>query len=120
MGALLSGSSVTEAAHAAGVDRTTVHRWLRDDPVFQAAYNGARRALQRELALRLEQMAAAAERVSEAIQAGDIRASLAVLRGLGLLAGDRPHIGPENPDEVTADADLFRRERAAIALRGSS
>ncbi len=37
--ALITGSTVTRAAELAGVDRTTVHRWLRDDWDFQAPLN---------------------------------------------------------------------------------
>ena len=36
--ALLTASSVTDAAKMAGVDRTTLHRWLSDDSQFRAAY----------------------------------------------------------------------------------
>jgi transposase-like protein len=42
--ALLAGKSVTEAAIAAGVDRTTVHRWLKDVR-FEVALGRARREL---------------------------------------------------------------------------
>jgi hypothetical protein len=37
--ALARGQTVTQSATAAGVDRTTVHRWLRDDPEFIAELN---------------------------------------------------------------------------------
>ena len=36
------GQSVSDAARAAGIDRTTVHRWLHFDPLFSAEYNAAR------------------------------------------------------------------------------
>jgi transposase-like protein len=35
--ALLAGKTITDAATAAGVDRATVHRWLKDDLAFLAA-----------------------------------------------------------------------------------
>jgi hypothetical protein len=41
--ALLAGRTVTDAAAATGVDRTTVHRWLKKDFAFQAALNLGRR-----------------------------------------------------------------------------
>ncbi len=88
---LLVGSTITKAAGQAGVDRTTVHRWLRGDSGFQAASNAARRNLQREIEGRLLQIArSAAETVAAAVDHGDVRASLAVLRGIGLLAGAAP------------------------------
>ena len=40
--ALISGSTITEASTASGVDRSTVHRWLRE-PDFLAFYNSRRR-----------------------------------------------------------------------------
>ena len=36
---LLAGETVTAAARAAKVDRSTVHRWLKEDYTFGAAYN---------------------------------------------------------------------------------
>jgi hypothetical protein len=36
---LARGKSVAEAAKAAGLNRGTVYRWLKEDPAFQAAYN---------------------------------------------------------------------------------
>jgi hypothetical protein len=46
--ALASGANLTEAAEKAGVDRTTLYRWRRDDPGFIAAYNSiAGEALER-------------------------------------------------------------------------
>ncbi len=42
LAALAAGQSVSEAASAAGVDRTTVHRWLNNDPGFVAEFNAAR------------------------------------------------------------------------------
>jgi hypothetical protein len=53
LAALLAGSTVTAAADAEGVDRTTVHRWLRSDYDFQAAMNRARRELRDATASRL-------------------------------------------------------------------
>jgi transposase-like protein len=35
--ALLAGKTVTDAAAAAGVDRSTLHAWLKTDFPFQAA-----------------------------------------------------------------------------------
>jgi len=43
--ALLTGSTVTHAASEAGVARTTVHRWLRNDWVFKAELNRERREI---------------------------------------------------------------------------
>ena len=109
---LFAGTAITRAAEVAGVDRSTVHRWLRDDVAFQAAYNGLRHDLLRELQSRLDHVVIAAlETVSAAVESRDVRAALAVLRGTGILAGDRPPIGPEDPEEVEQEAELAKMER---------
>jgi hypothetical protein len=45
----LTGASITGAAETTGIDRTTIHRWLKEDLEFQAALNTARREMRREL-----------------------------------------------------------------------
>jgi DICT domain-containing protein len=39
---LLSHSSVEDAAVASGVSRSTVYRWMQDDPAFQRAFSDAK------------------------------------------------------------------------------
>ena len=39
LAALRAGSSFPQAAEAAGVNRSTVHRWVQNDPQFRARYN---------------------------------------------------------------------------------
>src|SRR5215510_15130517 len=41
--ALAGGASITSAAEAAGVDRSTIYRWLRDDAAFVVELNRAKR-----------------------------------------------------------------------------
>lgn len=41
--ALLSGKSIPDAARVAGVDQSTVRRWLRDDASFREALAAGRR-----------------------------------------------------------------------------
>ena len=70
---LLAGSTVTETALVAGVDRSTLYRWLRD-PLFLATYNG-RRAEMREAAEAklLKLQTKALEAVERALDEGDSR-----------------------------------------------
>jgi hypothetical protein len=117
---LLAGASVTKAAEVAGVDRSSLHRWRREDPVFQAAYNAARRDLRGEVASRLQILAGAAlEAVERAIRDGDARIALGVLKGLGLLTGNPPPIGPADPAEVASlrQVAVRHRERESAELR---
>jgi len=113
--ALLGGARITAAAEASGVDRTTVHRWLREDWHFQAALNRGRRELKDAIEARLLCLAEqAAETVEQAIQRGDSRAALSLLKGLGLLGKQPIAVGTDDPDALQAEA-ARRKEEAAIA-----
>jgi hypothetical protein len=84
---LLAGETVTAAAELVGVDRSTVHRWLREDSHFQAAYNQRRRELQQAHRSRLLVMVGAAiNTVQHAVETGDVRVALKVLDSLGILS----------------------------------
>jgi hypothetical protein len=110
---LLAGESVTKAAKAGGVDRTTVHRWLREDAVFQGAYNAARRELSREVEARLPHLAEVAlATVQAAVEQGDVRAALAVLKGLGALSGVPLEIGTDDPVELAEEKRVAEGQRA--------
>jgi len=117
LAALLGGATITAVADSAGVDRTTVHRWLRDDPDFQAACNAVRRGLRREVEASIERVVhQAIETVSAAIEEGDVRAALAILKGAGVLGGYSSEIGPEDPTEVEEEAEFAARERESDRL----
>lgn len=107
--ALLKGETVSKAAGDAGVDRSTVHRWLREDYHFLAEFNRGRRELQQALLTRLLRLAEdATASVEKAVKAGDARSSVALLRGLGLLSGEAPCIGPGDPEVLRANAEEAR------------
>lgn len=100
---LLGGLSVTDAAKAAGVSRATVHRWLKDDFTFQAAVNQGQRELQEALQCRLLNLAEdAVSCVEKVLQAGDGKAALALLKGLGFLKCRSLPIGSSDPKELEA------------------
>ena len=93
---LLAGKSVTDAAADAAVTRETVHRWLRENFAFQAELNRGRRELRESVQTRLERLAGkAAACVEKAIDGGDTKAALEVLKGLG--ASAPPSIGADDP-----------------------
>jgi hypothetical protein len=102
--ALLAGCTITDAAATVGISRTTVHRWLKDDYLFRAEVNAARHALRQTALARLD---ALCERSIEVLkgaldQANDTRIALEVLKGCGILGGDRA-VG-------TLDAELLEAE----------
>lgn len=115
--ALAGGATVTAAAEAAGRDRTTVHRWLREDLAFQAAHNRLRRDLRREATVQLDQIVhRALETVRSAVDSGDVRTAQAVLKGTGLLPGTRSFIGRDDVAELREEADVQAEERASSRL----
>ncbi len=111
LGALLSGEAITRAAEAAGVDRSTVHRWLREDWSFQAALNRGRRELRDAvLSCLLRSAEQAAGVVARAVDEGDLKVALAVLKGLGLLSGGIVEIETDDPGALRDHAELAARE----------
>ncbi len=110
---LLDGETVTKAAKAAGVGRSTLHRWQSEDLEFQAAYNRRRQELRDVARARLLRLAdQAMETVEGAVAGGDARTSLKVLDSLGLL--EPPTIGLTSVAalEVRREEEEAGRERA--------
>ena len=107
---LAAGASIRDAANKAGVGRRTLHRWMRDDPDFAAAYNAWRRELidsARALAMTDDALAT----IRDAIVGGDAYAALQLVRGLGVLREQKP--GSDDPKLVR------RRHVVATARRES-
>ncbi len=97
--ALLAGKSVVDAATDAKVTRRTLHRW-RKEPTFEAAYNRERRDVWEAFQMRLLMLAErAVDNVENAIEDGDTRTSMTILKGLGLLPG-KMVIGPDTPEGI--------------------
>lgn len=111
---LASGSTVTDAAKAAGVDRGTVHRWLADDAAFVAENNrGKLEALE---AIRAELRLAAAEAVAtirRILRGGDIRipAAVQLKAALSVLAMVGEHVPPPMGPTDPEDAEIVIRSR---------
>ena len=107
---LIAGRSVTDAAKSAKVSRSTVHRWLKEDFVFQAELNRSRRDLLAHVESTLLSLSIrAAQTVAEAIEAGDVGASFRVLKGIGALPGTYTPSGSEDPDTLREEYELARQ-----------
>ncbi len=83
---LAGGSSISDAAQAAGVCRQTVSTWLRNDPDFQAVLHSWR---EQTLALARDRLTAmteaALDTLNQAVSAKhDVRAAQFVLRQMGV------------------------------------
>jgi transposase-like protein len=98
--AIVSGSTVTEAAERAGVSRQTVHHW-QAQPAFVAALNLRRaerdRAASESL---LDLVSSAVENVRGAVKAGDVDVSLKVLRLVGARSVLETNRGPTTVEDV--------------------
>ena len=110
LSALGEGATITAAADAAGVDRTTVHRWPREDFAFQADWNRLRAEIRKDNVARIEHLADSAfDAVRTAIEEGDARIAVTVLKGIGLLDGQTPSIS-DDPAILREEADLAKLE----------
>ena len=116
---LTAGDTVIDAAKAAGVTRSTLHRWLKDNPHFAAAYNAWQEesiAIARGRLVALTGDAVGA--VATAIRAGDSRAALAILKSMGLL--DRPTPGSTDPAVVARDQENQAMREVQRQMREST
>jgi hypothetical protein len=87
LGAIREGSSFQDAAQTAGVNRTTVYRWIKADPDFRAAYNCWQEELRESARARLLKISEKAVSVVEKsldFHNGE-KVAVAILRDLGLL-----------------------------------
>ena len=116
--ALLSGESVTSVAREAKVDRTTIYRWLKEDFEFQTALNRGKKLLREDVETRLLVASTkAVDNVSQAIENGDVRTSLALLKGLGSLSGKEAVVGGVDPERMREEAEIAERQREAAYER---
>lgn len=115
---LLKGASIVESARAAGVTRWTVHAWLKQDTAFQAAYNRWREQMDAGCQTRLLALTdKAADAVQKALEAGDAKLGLALLKGLGLLAPLEKR--PTDPEEVEQEMRLEKKRRRVTRDRAN-
>ncbi|MDB5329672.1 MAG: Helix-turn-helix of insertion element transposase [Phycisphaerales bacterium] len=110
LAALASGQLPTAAAKSAGVVASTLYRWRKQDPAFIAALNAWRNLAQEAAHDRVLAMAGqATATVMAAMQSGDARTALTILKGLGAITPSAK--GPEDIVAVrrAADRDTYRQ-----------
>ena len=87
---LLDGSSVAETARSMGVARSTIHRWIKNDPVFRAAYEEWQEEALASVRSRLLALTdRATDSIERSVKAGDSRLSMQVLKSLGCFGEKR-------------------------------
>lgn len=110
---LLAGMTQSQAAEAADVHRSTINRWLSEDDHFIAARNLARQELRDAQAAKLEVVCdKAVEAVSKAIEGGDARIAMNVLKMTGLLTIQG--IGPTTPESVAQNREWNELQQQMI------
>ena len=112
---LIAGCTVTEAAEAVGVDRSTIHRWLSSDAAFIADYNRQRLDLVNSQQARLRTLSDKSlsvlekllddEQVSPSVR---LRAAMAIVHRQGL---SRASIGPTDAAEIEREWEQNRMYR---------
>jgi Helix-turn-helix of insertion element transposase len=117
---LITDQTDGEVAAAIGVNRGTVWEWRHEHPVFQAELNRRRQELFAAPQQRLRALAAkAVENVAAAVEAGDLRTSLEVIKGLGLY-GAGAFTGATDPEtllQAQAEAALAQEEAPLDPMR---
>lgn len=79
------------------------------------ALNKARHDLQAAVERRLLAVSKQAmSNVAVAIENGDLKASIIVLKGLGLLGGVAPTVGSDDPSELAADVEAGVRRAKVL------
>ena len=103
---LVQGKTDQETALAVGVTRETVTRWRNDNPHFAAELNKQRRSIWAASHDRLRSLAGkAVDTLEAALDSGDSRIAVEVMKAVGLYGQVKPPGGP-------ADAELVMWEKA--------
>ena len=105
LAALLGGTTVNDAADAAGVVRETVSRWINHDPVFVAKWNRRRRDIWDSRIERLRGLTdRAVDSLEELLDSDNegvrLRAATALLKTIAVEVGEPT--GATDPEEVAA------------------
>ena len=103
---LVQGKTDQETALAVGVARETVTRWRNDNPHFAAELNKQRRLIWAASHDRLRSLAGkAVDTLEAALDSGDSRIAVEVMKAVGLYGQVPPPSGP-------VDAELVMWEKA--------
>jgi hypothetical protein len=108
---LAAGSNIVDAARSAGVDRRTLHRWIKSDPDFAAAYNAWQQEVIASGRARVLAMSnKALDTVQAAIEKGDAHIAMQIAKSTGLLEQARP--GPTSAPDLSRRQNLRARRLA--------
>jgi transposase-like protein len=107
--AFCKGGTIGDAAKAANVSRQTLHRWRAKYPHFALAMSSWSSACLSMAESQMEELASrAVVALGNAIDKGDARSAMAVLRSLGILRTYQPSKAPK--EEIRSAAVLPARD----------
>ena len=107
---LMTGQSMSAAARGAGVARATLYRWLNEDADFRAAHNAWQKdtmAAARSSILALTEPAIRA--VAAALEAGDAKIGMTLLKSVGLLTPPAP--GSTDAEDVKKEQQIEQKRK---------
>lgn len=109
---LLQGQSITAVSQQIDVDRSTLYRW-QGSVDFEAERNRQLCEMRDAAQARLTRMAEKSFTVvEEAIDRGDEKTALAVLKGIGFLNGVPAQIGSADPGRILQDREASEKKQA--------
>jgi hypothetical protein len=99
---LIVGKADAEVAEAVGVDRSTVWTWRTSNPLFMATLQERRAELYRSMTERLRSgLGKAVENLISAVDSGDLKASLELLKCCAVYGdGAMHHIKEMDPEKL--------------------
>jgi hypothetical protein len=99
---LITGATDGDVAAGVGVDRVTVWQWRHDHPVFMATLQRRRAEVWRQPQERFRSLLSkAVENLASAVASGDLKASIEVLKAVGMYGnGSMNAIGEQDPVQV--------------------
>ena len=81
LGELVRGKSVRESAKSAGVGKSTVYRWIKNNPKFLAEYNIWHEEMEQKTRSRmLGMLCKAADAVEVALEEGDAKLGMRLMK----------------------------------------
>jgi hypothetical protein len=100
---LILGHTDAEVAEAVGVARTTISEWRVRHPLFGATLEQRRAEIWRAPQEKLRSLASTAvDTLAGAVQAGDLKASIELLKCIGMYGGLVNAIGEQDPHKRLA------------------
>jgi hypothetical protein len=114
---LILGKSDREVADTVGVNRTTMWEWRTAHPLFRATLERRRAEVWRQPQERLRSLLAkSVENLAAAVEDGDVKASIEVLKAVGMYGhGTMNTIHEQDPEQLIAQEAERRVRREGLS-----